>query len=250
MNLGTTSKPKNKPVGSANHVTTNDDDPDDREFWAIEEVHAYYTEPDHRMDDLDSNDKDKAFCTKTWGAEDEGNLDWARPDDQLVKKGEELEAEEEARAATLPKEDSAPCTRSQPTPHNVPHVCDISSDLEPHQVPDEEGHMPHIGDGCLRTTFSPGEQVTNTMHLAHHPHDIADSPEFAYPNDPEQAICTHKGQSPGFNAVMQAHRAPWLRPGTTTVEQDIPFVMIHPYFSPLHQTPSLSPCLWLNDHYH
>jgi len=172
-------------MGSANHVTTNDDDPDDRGFWAIEEVHACYTEPDHHMDDSDSDDEDKAFCAKTWGTEDKCNLDWAGPDDQLVKKGEELEAEEEAGAAMLPKEDSTPCTGSQPAPHNAPHVCDISSNLEPHQAPDEEGHMSHIGDGCLQTTSSCGEQVTDTMCLVHHPHNIADSPEFAYPNDPE-----------------------------------------------------------------
>jgi len=204
-NLGTTSKPKNKPVGSANHVTTDDDNSDDRGFWAVEEVHACYVEPDHHMDDSDSDNEDKAFCAEIWGAEDEGDLDWAGPDDQLVKEGEEQEAEEEAGAATLPEEDSAPCTGSQPTPHNAPHVRNINSDLEPHQAPDEEGHMPHIGDGCLRTTSSHGEQVVDTMRLAHHPHDVADSPEFPYPNDPEQAICTCEGQSPGFNAIMQAH---------------------------------------------
>jgi len=82
--------------------------------------------------------------------------------------------------------------------------------------------MPHIGDGHLQTTSSHGKQVADTMHLTHHPHDIADSPEFAYPNDPKQAICMHEGQSPGFNAITQAHQAPWLGPGTTTKEQDIP----------------------------
>jgi len=174
------------------------------------------------MDDSDSDNEDKAFCAETWGAEDEGDLDWAGPDNQLVKEGEELEAVEEARAATLPKEDSTPCTGSQPAPHNAPHVCDISSNLEPHRAPDEEGHMPHIRDGCLRTTSSHGEQVTDTMCLAHHPHDVADSPEFAYPNNPKRAICIRKGQSPGFNAIMQAYQAPWLRPGTTTKEQDVP----------------------------
>jgi len=222
VNLGTTSKPKNKPVGSANHVTTNDNNLYDRGFWAVEEVHACYAELDHCMDNLDSNDKDKAFCTKTWGTEDKGNLDWARPDNQLVNEGEELEAKEEARAATLPEEDSTPCTGSQPASHNVPHVHDISSDLEPRQAPDEEGHKPHIGDGCLRTTSSPGEQVVDTMCLAHHPHDVVDSLEFTYPNNPKRAICARKGQLPSFNAVIQAHRAPWLRPGTTTKEQDVP----------------------------
>jgi len=32
-NPGTTSKPKNKPVGSANHVTIDEDNSDDRGFW-------------------------------------------------------------------------------------------------------------------------------------------------------------------------------------------------------------------------
>jgi len=185
MNPGTTCKPKNKPMGSTNTVTISEDDLDDRGFWAVKKVHACYMEPDHRMDNSDSNDKDKAFRAKIWGAEDKGNLNWARPDDQLVKEGEELEAEEEARAAMLPKEDSAPCTGSQPTPHNMPHVRNINSDLEPHWAPDEEGHMPHIRDGRLQTTSSHGKQVMDTMCLVHHPHDIADSPEFAYPNDPE-----------------------------------------------------------------
>jgi len=172
VNLGTTSKPKNKPVGSANHVTTDNDDSDNRGFWAIKEaghVHPNYMEPDPYMDNLDSDNKDKAFYTKTWGAEDEGDLDWARLEDQLVKEGEEQEAEEEAGAAVLPKEDSAPCTGSQPVPHNVPHALVISSDLEPCWAPDKKGHMPYIGDGCLRTTSSHREQVADTMHHTHPP---------------------------------------------------------------------------------
>ena len=68
VNLGTTSKPKNKPVGSANHITINKDNLDDRGFWAVKKVgcmHPNCVELDHRMDDLDSDNKDKAFCTKT-----------------------------------------------------------------------------------------------------------------------------------------------------------------------------------------
>ena len=212
-NLGTTSKPKNKPVGSANHITTDDDNLDDRGFWAIEEVgcaHPNYVEPDPHMDDSDSDDKDEAFCTKTWGAEDEGNLDWAGLEDQLVKEGEEQEAEEEAGAAALPEEDSVPRTGSQPIPHNAPHMLDISSDLEPCWAPDEEGHMPHIGDGHLQTTFSHGEQVTDTMCHVHRPHDIVRSPECTHSDDPKPAIWSHEGQPPGFDAVTQAHRALWL----------------------------------------
>jgi len=67
-NPGTTSKPKNKPVGSANHVTIDEDDSDDRGFWAVEEVgraHPNCAEPDHWMDDSDSEDEDKAFHAET-----------------------------------------------------------------------------------------------------------------------------------------------------------------------------------------
>jgi len=111
-------------------------------------MHPNCAEPDHQMDNLDSKDEDKAFHAKTWGAEDEGNLDWARLEDQLVKEGEEQEAKEKAGAATLPKEDSTPCTRSQPIPHNMPHTLAINNTPEPHWAPDEVGYMPHIGDGC------------------------------------------------------------------------------------------------------
>jgi len=223
-NPGTTSRHENKPMGSANHVTTDDDDSDDRGFWAVKEVgcaHPNYVEPDPHMDDSDSDDEDKAFRAETWGMEDEGGLDWAGLEDQLVKEGEEQEAEEEAGAAALPKEDSTPRTRSQPVPHNVPHALNISSNLEPHRAPDEEGHMPHIGDGCLRTISSHGAQVADTMRHAHHPHDVMRSPECTHSDDPEPAIWAHEGWPPGFDAVMQAHQAPWPRLGTVSKEQDV-----------------------------
>jgi len=66
-NPGTTSKPENKPVGSANHVTIDEDDSDDRGFWAIKEVgrtHPNCMEPDHRMDDLDSKMKTRPSALK------------------------------------------------------------------------------------------------------------------------------------------------------------------------------------------
>jgi len=226
-NPGTTSRPENKPVGSANHITTDDDDSDDRGFWAVEEVgraHPNYVELDPHMDDSDSDDEDKAFHAETWGAEDEGGLDWAGLEDQLVKEGEEQEAKEEAGAAVLPKEDSAPCTGSQPIPHNVPHALDISSDLEPHRAPDEEGHMPHIGDRRLWTTSSHGAQVTDTMHHAHRPHNVMRSLECTHSNDPEPAIWAHEGWPPGFNTITQAHRAPWPGLGTVSKEQDVSLV--------------------------
>jgi len=242
-NLGTASRPENKPVGSANHVTTDDDDSDDRGFWAVEEVghvHPNYVEPDPHMDDLDSDDEDKAFCAETWGAEDEGSLDWARLEDQLVKKGEEQEAEEEAGAAALPKEDSAPRTRSQPVPHNMPHMLDISSDLEPCRAPDEEGHMLHIGDGRLQTTSSHGAQVADTMRHAHRPHDVMRSPECTHSNDPELAIWAHEGWPPGFDAITQAHQAPWPRPGTVSEEQDVSLASAAPLEGEEQRMPDVS----------
>jgi len=207
-NPGTTSKPENKPVGSANHVTIDEDDSDDRGFWAVKEVgrtHPNCAEPDHWMDDSDSKDKDKAFRTETWGVEDEGDLDWAGLKDQLVKEGEEQEAKEEAGAATLPKEDSAPCTGSQPVPHNMPHTLAINNTPEPHWAPDEAWYTPHIGDGCPRTTSSYGEQVVDTMCYMHRPHDIVRSSELAHLDDPKPAIQAYKGQSHSFDAVTQAY---------------------------------------------
>jgi len=211
-------------VGSANHVTIDEDDLDDRGFWAIEEVgcvHPNCAEPDHWMDDSDSEDKDKAFHAETWGAEDEGNLDWAGLEDQLVKEGEEQETEEEAGAATLPEEDSTPCTGSQPIPHNAPHALAINNTPEPHWTPDEAWYMPHIGDGRPRTTSLYGEQVTDTMRHVHRPHNVVCSSELAHLDDPEPAIRAYKGQSHGFDAVTQAYRALWPRPGTVTKEQVI-----------------------------
>jgi len=222
VNPGTTSKPENKPVGSANHVTIDEDDSDDRGFWAIKEVgrtHPNCAEPDHRMDNSDSEDEDEAFHAETWGAEDEGNLDWAGREDQLVKEGEKQETEEEAGAATLPKEDSAPRTGSQPVPHNVPHALAINNTPEPHWTLDEAWYMPHIGDGRPRTTFLYGEQVADTMRHAHRPHDVVRSSELAHLDDPKPAIQAYEGQSHGFDAVTQAYRALWPGPGTITKEQ-------------------------------
>jgi len=72
-------------------------------------------------------------------------------------------------------------------------------------------HVPQIGDGRLQTTSLCREQVADTMC----------PPEHAYLDDPKPAICTHKGQTPSFNTIVQAHQAPWPRPGTVTKEQDV-----------------------------
>ena len=103
----------------------------------------------------------------------------------------------------------------------VPHMLAITSTLEPHWAPGEEGYTPHIGDRHIRTTSSYGEQVVDTMCHMHRPHNIVCSPELAHRDNPKPAICASKGQSPGFNAITQAQQAPWLGPGTTTEEQDI-----------------------------
>jgi hypothetical protein len=202
----------NKPVGSANLATLDKSDSDNRGFWAVEEekVHVCCTEPDHRMDDSDSDDEDdsydkwEAFRADTWGMEDAGDLDWAGLDIQLAKEGEKQDAEEEARAATL-LEDSTPHTGSQLVPHNAPHAHAITNTPEPHWAPGEEGYTPYNGDRHLRTTSPYGEQVVDTMCHAHRPHDIVYSPEFACLDDPRPAICACRGQSPSFNAIMQAH---------------------------------------------
>jgi hypothetical protein len=136
----------------------------------------------------DSYDEWEAFYANTWGTEDVGNLDWAGLDDQLAKKGEKLDA--------------------KPVPHNVLHTLAITNTPEPHWALDEEGYMPHIRDRHLRTTSPYREQVTDTMCHMHCPHDIMCSPESVHLNDPKLAICACEGQSPGFNAIMQAHQAP------------------------------------------
>ena len=171
------------------------------------------------MDNSDSKDKDKAFHAKTWGMEDEGNLDWARLEDQLVKEGEEQEAKEEAGAATLPKEDSAPCTGSQPIPHNAPYALAINNTPEPHWALDEVWYTPHIRDRCPWTTSSYGEQVMDNMHHAHCPHNIVHSLELAHLDNPKPAIWAYEGQSHSFNTVTQAYQALWPGPGTVTKEQ-------------------------------
>jgi len=46
-------------------------------------------------------------------------------------------------------------------------------------------------------------------------------PEHAHLDDPEPAVHVREGQTPDFNANVQAHRAPCPGPGTITDEQDI-----------------------------
>jgi hypothetical protein len=118
-----TSKPKNKPVGSANTMTIDDSDGDS--FWLIEEVnthaHIDYTVPDPELSDLESDIDDEASCTELAGVEDDQAFDWFGSDDQLVSEGEDWDTKEEANAATL-KEEAAPCSDAQPILHHVLHA--------------------------------------------------------------------------------------------------------------------------------
>ena len=76
----TTPKPETKPVGSANTV----DDPIDDFFAAEEEEDPVPIEldPEPLLGDDDLYDEWKAFCTKTWGMEDDddNDFDLAKPD--------------------------------------------------------------------------------------------------------------------------------------------------------------------------
>ena len=141
-NLGTTVKPENRPVGSAN--ATFADDSDGNGFWIAEEgaahAHPDRAEPDPLMGESESDNKDEeAFRAETWAAEDDDTLDWAGFDDQPAKEGEGWEVEEEAKAAVVPlKEESAPRTESQPVHRNAPHALETRQTPAPREAPDEE----------------------------------------------------------------------------------------------------------------
>jgi hypothetical protein len=125
----TSSKPENKPVGSANAITI--DNSDDDSFWLIEEVETYmhttYTALNPKMSDSDmeSDIDDEASCAKLAGVEDKQALDWFGSDNQLVTEGKDSDTREEANMATL-KEEDAPYSEAQPIPHHALHVPIIS----------------------------------------------------------------------------------------------------------------------------
>jgi len=85
-------------MGSTNTVTINEDDSDDREFWAVEEeeVHICFVEPDSLLDDSDSDDEDKDFRAELGVSDD--RLDW--PDIE----GEDWYFEDTAAAVITPAE--------------------------------------------------------------------------------------------------------------------------------------------------
>ena len=196
----TTTKPETKPVGSANAF---DDDSDDDGFcMADKDVACNCTEPDplgESEDESDDNlDEWEAFRAKTWGAEDEDELDCAGLDGRPVKEGEEMDIAEEAKEGT-------PYSESQLAPRTALHAPAISDDPVPRRALDDKGHTPLNRDRRPRTTSSCGEQVADTMRHAHRLHDVVRPPEFAHLNDPEPAIRAREGQNPGFDANAQAH---------------------------------------------
>jgi hypothetical protein len=136
------SKPKNKPVGSANTMTI-DDDLDGDGFWAVEDVDTYvhidYFEPNSEMSDMESDADNEASHAKLAGTEDEHALDWFSSDNQLVTEGEDLDTKEEANTATL-KEKDAPHSKALPVPHHALHVPIISHTLAFSGELDKEGH--------------------------------------------------------------------------------------------------------------
>ena len=149
-----TSKPENKPVGSAN-IATIDDNSDGDGFWVVkeEETHTLIYEPDPKPSDMESDDNDdEASHAKLAGVEDEQAFDWFGFDDQLAKEGEESHAKEEANAATLEEED-APCSKAQPIPHHVQHAHIIMDTPAAPGAPDEE-------EDCLPTVSPCGEHHT------------------------------------------------------------------------------------------
>ena len=138
-----TSKPENKPVGSAN-IATIDDDSDGDGFWVVEEeihTHTAYLVPDPEMSNSDTesdnnNNDNEASHAELTSVEDEQTLDWLGSDDQPASEGEESHAEEEANAATL-EEEATPRSEAQPIPHHALHAPVIVHTLASPETPDE-----------------------------------------------------------------------------------------------------------------
>ena len=72
VSAGNSSKPKNRPVGSANTITA--DDSDGEGFWIVKEevahTYIYHAEPDPLLDDSESDDEWEDFHTELEGIEE------------------------------------------------------------------------------------------------------------------------------------------------------------------------------------
>ena len=221
-NPGTTIKPENRPVGSANTVFADDSDGDG--FWIAEEgaahAHPDRAEPDPLMGESESDDEDEeAFCTKTWAAEDDDTLDWAGFDDQPAKEGEGWEVDEEARAAVTPlEEESAPCTESQPIHRNAPHALETRQTLVPREAPDEEvDHPQTVSLHGEHATTKTGRTLLERVQAMGHAIWLPKPPprgcnvQAHDPDGPISDTCMHEGRRLSSDVDMRAH---------PTVEQD------------------------------
>ena len=165
VNLDTTSKPKNVPMGSTNIATINEPNSDNIGFWAIkeEEAHMCYTEADPWMDDLDSDNNNSDPYAKHKGIN--GHLDWL----DIEREGWYTENTAHSHSNHIEPligniehnsdgEWEAFHTEIWGTEDIVPHVLAITSTSEPLWAPDEEGYMPHIRDRHIWTPSSYREQ--------------------------------------------------------------------------------------------
>ena len=170
---GLSSKPENKPVGSANTVTVDDEyDSDDRGFWAVEEeVHSRFAEPDSRMDNTDSDDKNEDFRAEI--EESDERLDW--PDIE----GEDWYTKDTAAAVISPdKADIAPRAElydSGASRHISPYKADFISytTLSPplYLNAANQHKFPTIGTGTLvvRTPVNRCESVLSLYNALYTP---------------------------------------------------------------------------------
>jgi hypothetical protein len=150
----TTSKPENKPVGSANVVVT-DDIEGDGFFMAIEEVdhvHVEHAVPDLLMGETSTPNEEahpESACAEEF-------FDWSGPEDWLDKEGELFFEEEMAAAVIMPAEDTGPHTElydSGAMRHISPYKADFSTytTLSPpvYMNTANQQRFPALGEGNL-----------------------------------------------------------------------------------------------------
>ena len=151
------------PVINTGASATPEPDSDGDDFWTVEEdiahAHPDCAELDPLMDEPESDDEaEETFCAETSGAEDEEAFDRAGLKGRLVKEEEEWDADKEARAGTTSLVEDAPCTKSEPVPHNAQHAPAHSHTPAAPGAPDEE-------EGYLRTLSPCGEHAAEWLSL-------------------------------------------------------------------------------------
>jgi hypothetical protein len=160
-------------MGSANTVTIDKYDLDDRGFWAIEEVevHACHAEADPQIDDSDSNDEVEDFHAKLEGSD--VHLDW--PDIE----GEDWHTEDTAMAIISPnKVDTTPHVElydSGASRHIGPYKADFMSytTLSPplYLNTANQHKFPAIGKGTLvvKTPVNGCESILSLYNVLYVP---------------------------------------------------------------------------------